>query len=70
MKTALSAVTLVVARNQCLEFNSLLLNSSQRDLVALGKVNGYEFPVEELECKDTTKSHASYANTVVRRMKN
>ena len=56
--------------NQYLKFYSLLLLSSQRDLVALGKVTGYEFPVEELECKDTTKSQASSANTVARRMKN
>ena len=56
--------------NQYLKFYSLLLLSSQRDLVALGKVNDYEFPVEELECKDTTKSQVSSANTVARRMKN
>ena len=56
--------------NQYLKFYSLLLLSSQRDLVALGKVNGDKFTREELECKDTTKSQASSANTGARRMKN
>ena len=50
--------------NQYLKFYSLLLLSSQRDLVALGKVNGDKFTREELECKDTTKPQACYVNTV------
>ena len=33
----------------CLKFNSFLLLSSQPDLVALGKENGYEFMRGELE---------------------
>ena len=47
--------------NPCLKFNSFLLLSSKPDLVALGKENGYAFTREELECKDMTKSQASYA---------
>ena len=34
--------------NPCLKFDSFLLLSSQPDLVALGKENGYEFTQEEL----------------------
>ena len=35
--------------NHCLKFDSFLLLSSQPDLVALGKENGYEFMRGELE---------------------
>ena len=56
--------------NPCLKFNSFLLLSSQPDLVALGKENGYEFMRGELECKATTKSQTSSANTAARRVKN
>ena len=35
--------------NHCFKFDSFLLLSSQPDLVALGKENGYQFMREELE---------------------